>query len=140
MLWKGFQFSVQNRENLQGEDFWEVKGYLEDIFWKSSPWQIPRKNIKKCGKKTPLRGSSRAWCSRFITWCSLTEVTSSKFKKMKNSSATKCLLLIFDLLSWCKVYIRSDSCHLAADLLPQMSVVMFTFTSFFNIAPQWLNT
>ena len=38
---------VQNREYRQGEDFGRVKGYLEGIFWKSSPCKNPRKNQEK---------------------------------------------------------------------------------------------
>ena len=46
---------VQNRENRQGEDFGEVNGYLEGIFWKSSPCKIPRKNVEKTKKNQEKR-------------------------------------------------------------------------------------
>ena len=41
---------VRNRENLQGEDFFGVKDYLEGICLKSSPCKIPRKTVEKIRK------------------------------------------------------------------------------------------
>ena len=43
-------FRVRHKENLQGEVFWGIKGYLKGIFWKSSPCKNPRKNQEKRNK------------------------------------------------------------------------------------------